>query len=748
MSRRHVLLTLLFLLLALAAAAQGGPADEETPLRIMPAAGSITVDGGLEDAGWKGAAEVSTFYDIDPGDSVAPPVKTAAWITYDERYLYIAFRCDDPAPSKIRAPYVDRDSVGSDQDFAGVFLDTRGNGRSALELFVNPRGIHDDGVKNDATGTEDMSPDFFWDSAAKITSNGWQMEMRIPFSSLRYAKEATQAWGIIFYRNYPRQFRYQITSVKLPRGGNCLLCHELKLVGLESLPSSSHLTVAPYLGARKEWQAEDGPGAPMASEPARYRAGVDAKWIPDANNALDFTFNPDFSQVESDTAQISVNQRFAIFYPEKRPFFMEGVDLLETPIQAVYTRTMASPRWGARATGNLLGTDYTFLAVQDQGGGSLVIPGPQSSQFVPLDASSQVAILRARKSYGGSFAGFLVTSRQYDGGGYNRVFGPDFQWNPNDKDRLTGQLLLSMTRTPDRPDVFSGWDGTSFSASALHLSWVHSTRTWNLASSYEEVGDGFRADDGYVPQSGYRWARQWVAYDFYPDNAFFSRVEPYLNLSQNWNRSGSALTGRWAAGVNGSGKHGLYADATIVAREQQVGTALLHFKNGNFTLNWSPGYRISRVSIYGDVGQQIDYDNAGVGHGGTFRASVTSRATGHLTLEFVGQFAWLDVKVNGASGRLYSASVERLKGVYTLSARTFLRLIAQWEGIRRNTNLYPVAVPEKTGDLSGSFLYAYRVNWQTVLYIGYGDTHTLAERAQLVPADRAIFFKLSYAFQQ
>ncbi len=748
MIRRDILAAVAALLLTAAVTAQTSPSNDEAALRIRPAAGPITVDGDLQDAGWKGAAEVATFYNISPGDNAPPPVKTVAWITYDQRYFYIAFRCDDPSPSKIRAPYVDRDNVGSDQDFAGVFLDTRGDGRSAMELFVNPRGIHDDGVNNDATGSEDMSPDIFWDSAGKITSTGWQMEMRIPFGSLRYAKTDPQTWGIILFRNYPRDFRYQIASVRVPRGSNCLLCHARKLIGLDNLSSSGHFVVAPFLTARKDWQADGGPGGGMEAGAARFRGGVDAKWIPNADNAMDFTFNPDFSQVESDTAQVSVNQRFALFYSEKRPFFMEGIDLFETPIPAIYTRTITSPRWGARATGRIAGTDYTLLVAKDDGGGSVVIPGAQASEFVPQDDAARVSIFRVRHSFGGSFAGFLLADRENQSGGYNRVLGPDFQWNPSDKDRFTGQFLLSMTETPGRPDIFYQWTGNSFNAAALYLAWTHSTRSWNLSTSYQDFGDGFRADSGYVPQVGYRQVKQWVAYDFYPENSFFTRVEPYLNLSQSWERSGDTLTGRWAAGTNVNGKRGLYGDMAVVFWAQRVGQVLLNFQNANFTLNWSPGSRISQVSFYGNVGQQVDYDNVGIGHGGTLQATVTARTTDHLSLDFGGQFAWLDVTARSQSGRLYSASVARLKGVYTISARTFLRAIVQWEEIRRNTGLYSFEVPQKTGDLSASLLYAYRLNWQTVLYAGYGDVHTLAERAQLIPTQREIFFKISYAFQR
>ena len=213
-------------------------------------------------------------------------------------------------------------------------------------FLANPRGIQYDAVTDDGGNGEDNSPDFYWDAAAKITKDGWTLEIRVPFSSLRYPKVNPQLWRIMLYRNYPRAFRYQMFSATLPRGGNCFICRTGPLTGLENLPSGGHLVVAPYVTAKEEGVPAGDLGTPLVNKPARVNAGGDVKWTPNENTALDGTINPDFSQVESDVAQIGVNERFALFYPEKRPFFLEGIELFSTPIQAVYTRSITSPRWG------------------------------------------------------------------------------------------------------------------------------------------------------------------------------------------------------------------------------------------------------------------------------------------------------------------------------------------------------------------------------------------------------------------
>src|SRR6266508_3396910 len=201
--------------------------------------------------------------------------------------------------------------------------------------------------------------DSCWDSAARITKDGWVLEIRVPFSSLRYPRSDKQTWGILLYRNYPRDFRYQMFSAKLPRGGNCFICRSNRLTGLENLPPVGHLIVAPYATAKEDAVPRGDLGSSLVNKPIRGDGGVDAKWTPNQHNAIDAALNPDFSQGESDVAQIAANQRFALFYPEKRPFFLEGLELFSSPIQAVYTRSITSPRWGVRATGKFDSNHYT-----------------------------------------------------------------------------------------------------------------------------------------------------------------------------------------------------------------------------------------------------------------------------------------------------------------------------------------------------------------------------------------------------
>jgi hypothetical protein len=279
-SRQKLVFLILLYLLALLLAATALRAAEpgEAPVAIHRAAGEISIDADLSDPGWQGAAKFETWFETNPGDNLPAKIKSVGYLTYDDRFFYAAFEFFDPDPSKIRAPFADRDNVSSETDYGGIIINPRNDGRSGLLLLANPRGIQYDAVSDDFSG-EDSSPDFYWDSAAKITKDGWILEMRVPFSSLRYPKKDPQVWSIMLYRNWPREFRYQFFTVKLPRGSSCFLCHAAELTGLEKLPSGGHLVVAPYATLKQESVPVNGAGSELHNKPVRGDGGVKTRWV-------------------------------------------------------------------------------------------------------------------------------------------------------------------------------------------------------------------------------------------------------------------------------------------------------------------------------------------------------------------------------------------------------------------------------------------------------------------------------------
>jgi hypothetical protein len=705
----------------------------------------IFVDGDLSDPGWAEATVIDTFYEFQPGDGTVPPVRTLARVGLDDRFFYASFVCDEPETRKIRSPYVDRDGVTDQQDYVGILLDVDNAHRSAVDFWIGPNGIQTDSILTESPFGEDTAPDFFWQSAGRIGSDSWTAEVAIPLSSLRYPRTDPQDWALIVYRVWPRDFNYQFYSVRIPRGSSCFLCWSATVENISGLPQGAHYVVAPYAAglSTKRYPGADGYlGDGLVT---KGKVGVDAKWLPNAGTIVDATLNPDFSQVESDVVQIGVNERFALFYPEKRPFFLEQVDLLQTPIQAIYTRTITNPFWGARLTGRQGASSYTVLATDDRGGGTVIIPDAIFSADAPQDFKSYVGIGRVRHDLGNSFASALATARVLEGGGYNYVFGGDFQWRPNDADSVTGQYLYSFTENPDRPDLYPGWEGQKFSGFGWTAEWFHSTRHWNWVYEHEDFAPGFRADDGFVPQVGYREDSADISYRFYP-TGFFNRVAPIAGAFYTTDRDGDLISSLYFAGTSFQARGALRGEFDYNFEAVVIDGTRLDYDRFVWTLSASPSRLVPSVTFSGNYGQQPDVSNVRVGTGGTLAATALVRPTEHIGLDLLAERRWIDETVDGQSGRLFTAQTARVKATYVFNARMLVRLIGQYVEVTRDPSLWTFPVAAKEGGFAGSALFSYKLNWQTVLFVGYGDNRTLQESGELARADRQFFLKVSYAF--
>ncbi len=639
--------------------------------------------------------------------------------------------------------------MSSSTDYGGVIVNPSNDRRTAQMFLANPRGIQYDALSSDASG-EDSSPDYFWDSAARITATGWTLELRIPFSTLRYEHgKGSQTWGIMLYRNHPREYRYQYFSARLPRGGNCFICHSNELTGLADLPSGGHVVAAPFFAANQAARPEGALGTPLESEDPETDAGLDVKWTPNPNLAVDATLNPDFSQVESDQAQIAANERFALFFPEKRPFFLEGIDLFATPFRAVHTRSITAPRWGGRATGKWGSTAYTALVAEDRGGGLAILPGPQESSFALQDFESTVAVARLRHDVGASYLSFLATAREIDDGGGSRLFGPDFRWqSEGGRDTVTGQVVWSESRTPERPELAAEWDGRRLSGHAADLWWSRSTPTWDWFVEYTDVADEFRADNGFVPQVGFRSGFSEVGYTVRP-TGFLRRVRGFLVASRFEDRRGGLLSSQLSPGVGMDGGWNSFYRLRYAFDQVASGSEVFARRQLHFQLDANPSRLVNNLSLFGSAGEEVDFANSRLGDGATVSLRGTVRPTDHLELRLAADRRSLDVRAeDGRRGRLFTADVARLRATYTFTARAYLRLIGQWVETDRDPSLYTFEVAATEGGFSGSALFGYRLNWQTVVFLGYGDDRTLVEADRLEPAGRELFLKVSYAFQR
>jgi hypothetical protein len=744
---RHAAILIAFATLASPAFAQSSVRGES--YAISRSKGSITIDGNLSDEGWRDALRIDRWYEINPGDNTEPRVKNVAFLTYDDKFFYAAFDFEDPDPKRIISPYGDHDYIQGNADFGGLFLDTRNEGHTAYEFQVTAHNVQFDAVMDDNGGGENGSPDFFWQSATHINDHGWTLEIRIPFSSLRYRKTDPQEWGIMLWRNYARDFQYQFVSVKHPRGSQCFVCREGSLTGIRGLPSGGHLVAAPYLSGSQVARPSGSLGTPLVTDPFDRKIGVDLKYTPNADNVLDGTIRPDFSQIESDTAQISTNQRFALFFPEKRPFFLEGVELFSTPLQAVYTRTITAPDWGGRATGKMGGVSYTALVADDKAGGSVVVPGPKSSSIADKDFDSTVFIGRAKKDFGLSFIGGLMTDRESGASGHNRVLGPDFQVRFKGSETIAGQLLASDTTTPNRPDLNASWTGATLRSGAGQVSWNHSTEHFGAVAVYKDFGSGFRADNGFLPQVGYREQYVEPTWTFRP-KGFLSRVGAFVSMDRQSERdSGAVILDSVTPAVFMNTKHNGFVQLRYERSHVRVLDQLFGRHQFQWYANVNPSRRFQFFSVEGFLGEDVDFDNVRLGRGGRVNMNATINATDHLVFDLISNTTWLHVDDAASVNRpLFTARVSRVRANYTFTARSFVRLIGQFVSTDRDTALYIAPQSAHDGVFSGSILFAYKINWQSVMFFGYGDERTLDDTRRLQKSDRQIFVKVSYAFQR
>ena len=734
---RFVLSALAFVFSAAAFAEQTVPpartfAVERTSVEIH-------VDGNLNEAVWQKPPTFTLDYETNPGDNSKARVTTEMWITYDQDRLYVAARAHDPKPDAIRARLTDRDRAFQD-DFLGVVLDTFNDERRAFEFFVNPFGVQMDLSQNDLTGNEDDSWDAIWDSAGRLTTAGYEVEIAIPFSSLRFPNaNAPQTWGIDALRIWPREQRYRFGLNPLPRGRNCYLCNEAKLSGFDGVQPGRNMEFDPTFTGHHTDQRPDLDQSFQQDQ--KVDPGITARWGITPGITVNGAINPDFAQVEADAAQLTVNTQFAIFFPEKRPLFLEGADFFDTKINAIYTRDIADPNWGVKVSGKEGKSAFGAILAQDDRT-NFLFPTNQFSNLGTSEESNVSGILRYRYDLGsGSSVGGLVTNRQ--GTDYhNRVIGADglFRWG-NEAVRV--EVLGSVTAYPRFiQDAFDQPAG-SLRGSSMRAVLQHSVRTWTGYLQYIGADDDFRADLGFIPQVGYHKSFSFLEHYWFSDNNEHWWRKFTLGTETTWtyDRNGNPLQQQVAPYVYINGPHEFFT--TLYA-----GLGPSYYLGKRFDRNFFNGYWEMRPtgSVYlkleTRLGQEIDYDNARQGHIVRFIPGVRLDLARHLRLEL--NETWERLNVDG--GELYHANVSEVRATYQLTTRTFVRAISQYFEVARDPSLYTFPIGKKDQALFNQFLFSYKVNPQVVLFLGYSDNYFNNVVRNLTQANRTLFFKVGYAF--
>jgi len=705
----------------------------------------ITLDGRFDEPVWSRAQLFDRFWELFPNEKVPARVKTDVRFAQDGQALYVALRAFDPDMSQLRAPFARRDKVLSDQDMLVLFIDPVGNRKFAHFFRVNPRGAIGDGLYNEDTGNEDFSPDIEFDVVTGTFEGGWTAEFRIPFSSLRYTDPPSKEWSVLVFRNWPRDQRYRIASSMLPRDQNCFICLNEPLTGFESLTTAQHLEVTPNVTLRATTDRN-------APAPAKHDHEVvpsaDIKWRPRADLVIDATINPDFSQVELDTPQLAANTQFALFFPEKRPFFLEGADILQSPLQAIYTRSVTDPAWGVRATERTERFDGTVLVTRDDGGGLVLLPGPFATGFASQDFKSTASFARGRWQVGGATAGILATDRTLDGGAYNRVAGPDVAWFPTPEHRLRAQLLGSWTTA--QPSASGALDKGELKASHAALAdWNYRGEKWDEFLDFEDVGRDFRADNGFFGQNGYRRLYSETTRKF-RDVGRFNEIAPYLFADYKTQPNGEKLYQQANVGL----RFGL-PRATTIWLEARVNNLIAVREGGGLrkrdqayvAIESNPFPWFARLFAELAYGDRLDVFNNRIGEGYLYSIQASVRPHARAELEYRIDNDVIDSKESAeGSKRIITQRAQQLIAIWHFSARDSLRAIVQSAFVRRAPSLWENPVSHHEQQETISLVYGHRRGLGATFYVGASLTRQRDEDAALRRDLGEVFVKASWTF--
>jgi hypothetical protein len=703
----------------------------------------IRVDGILDEKAWEGATRIEIDTETRPGENIPARVKTVAYLLEDGQNLYIAFDAQDPNPQAIRAYLRDRDSAYND-DFVGVVLDTYNDERRAFEFFVNPLGVQMDLTNDDVNKNEDDSWDAIWDSAGLIGEKGYVVEMQIPLSQLRFPNvDGKQTWGIDLLRFYPRDQRYRFSNNPIDRNVNCYLCQFGKIRGLENAEAGRDLEIVPTITALQNEMTDDPAITPMQGGNAEVEAGVSIRWGITPDLTANLAINPDFSQVEADVAQLDVNNQFALFFPEKRPFFLEGADYFRTPIQAVFTRTVSDPSVGAKLTGKRGENTFGVFVAQDEIT-NLLFPGPFGSDSTTLQQENTSFVGRYSRSFGdASSVGALLTVR--DGDGYhNNVGGLDLRWKISDQHNVQLQYLQSDTEYPSEISLEFEQPFGSFDGSALNAGYDYDSRNWFAYVRHKQRSADFRADAGFLPRVDINQQVIGLGRNWHPEEGdWWTR----MRLNGDWDithdENGRVLEREVEAYFMLGGPMQSTIEIGGLSRDVLFDNVLFKENKISFYAELQPKGGL-RFGVWTRIGDQIDFDNTRLGDQIRVEPFIDWNVNRNLLLKFQGTFVRLDSK---EGPNIFDARVYDVRLTWQFSIRSFLRLTTQFQDVERNQDLYVDPVDEHSQGVGRQLLYSYKLNPQTVFFLGYSDQHIDDDGLNsLTATDRTWFMKIGYAW--
>lgn len=738
---------------------------------------TAVVDGVLDEAVWSRAARLTGFSQYQPVDGRAADEPTEVLVWYGPDAIWFGIRAREVHGDVIRATRANRDNISSD-DYVQILLDTFHDHRNAFLFGVNPLGVQQDGTRSDdfgggaggssATGggmgdmnpldgNVDLNPDFVFESRGRLVDGGYEIEMRIPFKTLRYQDADVQDWGIHVLRKVQHSGA-QDSWAPAVRANASFLTQAGTLEGIHDLRRGLVLDATPTATARAD-------GGSNGVGRWRYESGTDfggdVHWGIRQNLTANATINPDFSQVEADVGQVTVNERFALFYPEKRPFFLDGLELFDTPNQLIYTRQIAAPDGGVKLAGKIANTNVATLIAADATTSSW--HGGEHPFF---------GIARLRRDIGSNTTvGTVLTTRE-DGADFSRLAGADLR------------LYHSKLYWAQLQGVHSWTDsaGQSLAGSMVEAVWDRTGRAYGFHYNAKATAPDFRAAAGFVNRTGIIQAaaanrmtfyggprdfvQQWGAFfnvarisDYdHPRSAFIEgseSISPSASLRGGW-RVNSSLSRSFV-----SYDPAQYAGYTVTSGGSTALFTVPSPDKGLFAGSvgvTTPTFRSVTATATVARAQTPIFREAAPGQSTRFDATIDLRPTAELRTSLQMTQLSLDRARDGSP--FSREAIPHLKVEYQVGRSIFVRAIGQYTKRSREPLVDRTGAPisvngsldtgERFGEFQADWLFSYRPSPGTLFYFGYGTTMDEANEFRFSDLRRSrdgFFAKASYLFR-
>ncbi|MGA7159911.1 MAG: sugar-binding protein [Bacteroidota bacterium] len=703
----------------------------------------ITLTGKLSDPLWRSAPTVECPFEVQPGENTPANQRTFVKILYNSRFIYFGFVCRDNAPSAIRAHISDRDNIFGD-DFVFVAIDTYEDNQRAYEFVANPYGIQGDLMR---TGNnEDASWDAVWYSKGTVNDTGYVVEIAVPFKSIHFPSNKLQNWTVALIRNFPRASRQQFSWTPFDRNDPCSICQGGTLRGLRDLQATGTLELLPYVMGFQSGNLTDAsdPTSQFSNGKVDGRVGGGVKFSPNPSLFAEAVINPDFSQVESDATQISVNSSYAIYYPEKRPFFLDGADIFNTQLTDFYSRMINDPIAAAKLVEKSDGLTIAYLTASDRNS-PFTIAEEEGSESAETSLQSYSNILRAKYDFGTqSFLGALGTTKNFTDA-HNYTGGIDWNLYLTSNYSIRGQLLASNTKEINDTTIFAdnsffgstkytpGFDGQTYNGTALYSQFRRDARDYSFYLTYQDISPTFQSESGFITENDLRILDLQNYYNFYPVHSLIDQGQLWMENNLQFDYINSRKQDWTVAGIYLQLKSQTNINLLYVPYNEELyhGVRFNRINRGELQVNSSPATYIS-VSTDVTLGRFIDRDLALLGYGHNISVSTTLKPTSQLELDLSYSRSRLsDVSTHQL---FYDGYISRLTGIYQFSSDVFFRLIGQYDEFTRGVEIDP--------------LLSYKLNPFTICYAG--STHNLTDFDNpygFEQTERQFFIKLQYLWR-